>query len=199
MEAEELLIILAVLLAHAAAFAAFFVWFSHQDKDTMPVVCRVAFPSRGWAAKNKGDPLASRKDWWRWQIYLTLIYAALLLMSGAAEYVKFLIPFEGAGVLAVLALEFLFVPLPAAFIGLSVAVFVYLGVQRFLAAGYSGWWILPLLIVSFAAESAVENFDTYYHIIGGYAVSVAVTIFVGVIPDKTETRPAATTPQTAHQ
>ena len=198
METDELLIITLALLAHAAVFAVLFAWFSRKDKDTPPVVCRTAFPSRGWAAKNKGDPLASRKDWWRWQIYLVLIYAALLLMHGAAEYVKFLIPFEGAGVLAVLALEFLFVPLPAAFIGLSVAMFVYLGVQRFIAAGYNSWWVLPLLIVSFAAESAVENFDTYYHIIGGYAVSMAVTIFVGVIPDKTETRPAATEPQTAH-
>ena len=197
METEELLITLAALLAHAAAYAALFFWFARKDKDASPAVCRAAFPLRGWAMKNKGDPLASRKDWWRWQIYLMLIYAALLLMSGAAEYVKFLIPFEGAGVLAVLAAGFLSAFLTIAIAVLVLAVFVYLGVQRLIAAGHSGWWICPLLIVLFAGESVGEDFDAYY-VIGGYAVSVAVTIFIGVIPDKTETRPAATEPQTAH-
>lgn len=197
METDELLTTLAFLLAHIAVCAALFFWFARKDKDASPAVCRAAFPSRGCAIKNKGDPLASRKDWWRWQIYLVLISAVFWLMPVAAEYVKFLIPFEGAGVLAVLAAGFLSAFLTTGIAVLLLAVFVYLGVQRLIAAGLSGWWMFPLLIVAFAGESVGEDSDLYY-IIGGYAVSMAVTIFVGVIPDKTETRPAATEAQPAH-
>lgn len=164
-------------LMFLALCVGLFVWTSRKDKNSPPAVWGKPLSVRAllFPRKSEGDHLASRKDWWLLNIYIQGFYVAFTLLNIAVG---------GVG-----ALLYLFIVIPVSLIAL--VAFAYLGAQRFIAAGYSGFWILAVLVLPI--PGVFFNFDTAPYgtvlYVVWYGVSTAPIIFVGVIPNKAETQP----------
>ena len=172
-------------VAFLALCAALFVWTSRKDKNSPPAVWRKPLSARMLLSprKSEGDHLAARKDWWLLHICIAGFSIAFTLLSIAVD-----------GFTALLSLVvFLLVSL------IFLLAFLYFGAQRFIAAGHSGYWIFAVLIVQIISAGLSAGFESNFVLyVINYAVSVATVIFVGVIPDKTESRPTPTEAQTTH-
>lgn len=112
---DNIIIFFGVL--YALVCAGFLHWADNEEKIHPPAKCREPFPS--WVpnalAKKTGDALASKRDWWCWQLVATVLGFAALFS------------------------EIPLVFLMALIIGYWVT--IYYGAQRFIAARHSGWWI----------------------------------------------------------
>lgn len=156
MDAEMMKAAVDVLMAAATLAVCVLFWHrtAKREKGMPPPVCsRDGF---GW---RRGDALASAGDWWRWQIYATLI------LTGATA--------------AITAAQVLDIPLVSEIVGVGAflfyfSVFSYFGMQRFIAAGRSGLWIF----VFFVLEGAVIDIESY---IFSTIMSIAILVYVGTL------------------